>query len=91
MISEIPKIKFVKGIPGLDYLENSFVILDDLMNEVIEDKSFLKLFTVNSHHRKVSVIFENLYFLILRSISLNAHYLIIFKNRKRWKILYISL
>jgi len=86
MISDVPKIKFIKGIPELDNLENSIVILDDLMNEVIEDKMLLKLFTVNSHHRKVSVIFltQNIYEKgkYARSISLNAHYLVIFKNRR---------
>ena len=86
MITEIKNITFVKGLPELDTVENAFVILDDLMNDVIEDKRLLNLFTVGSHHRKISVIFltQNIYEKgkYARSISLNAHYLIIFKNRR---------
>ena len=82
MITDIKNITFVKGLPELDTVENAFVILDDLMNEVIEDKRLLTLFTVGSHHRKISVIFltQNIYEKgrYARSISLNAHYLIIF-------------
>ena len=52
------------------------------MNEVM----LLKLFTVNSNNRKVSVIFltQNFYEKgkYARSISLNAHFLIIFKNKR---------
>ena len=86
MICEIRNISFVKGLPDLDTVENSMLVLDDLMNEEIEDKKLLNLFTVGSHHRNISVIYltQNIYEKgkYARSISLNAHYLIIFKNRR---------
>ena len=86
MMIEVNNIKFVKGLPEMDNLENSVVILDDLMNQVIDDKNILNLFTVGSHHRKISVIFlsQNIFEKgkYARSISLNSHYIIIFKNRR---------
>ena len=50
----------------------------------IADKSITSLFTKGSHHRNISVIYivQNLFDSNKnhRTISLNAHYLIIFKN-----------
>ena len=39
------------------------VILDDLMNECLEDKSILSMFTKGPHHKNISVIFitQNIY------------------------------
>ena len=86
MMAEIRHITFVKGLPDLHSVKNAIVILDDLMNQVIEDRNVLNLFTVVSHHRKVSIIFltQNVFEKgkYARSISLNAHYLIVFKNRR---------
>ena len=71
MIVEIKNITFVKGLPDMDNLENAIVIHDDLMHEVVEDKNVLNLFTVGSHHRKISVIFlthlRNIY------LTINKH------------------
>ena len=56
------------------------------MSQVVDDKNVLNLFTVGSHHRNISVIFltQNIYEKgkYARSISLNSHYLILFKNRR---------
>ena len=86
MVVDIKNITFIKGLPDMDNLENAVVILDDLMHEVVDDKNVLNLFTVGSHHRKISVIFltQNVYEKgkYARSISLNSHYLILFKNRR---------
>ena len=86
MLVDIKNINFIKGLPELEIMENSIVILDDLMSQVVEDKNALNLFTVGSHHRKISVIFltQNIYEKgkYARSISLNTHYFILFKNRR---------
>jgi hypothetical protein len=51
MLVEIENITFVKGLPDLENLENSVIILDDLLSQVVDDKNILNLFTVGSHHR----------------------------------------
>ena len=57
MMIEINKITFVKGLPDIADLKNVVIVLDDLMSDVIENKSVLNLFTVGSHHKKISTIF----------------------------------
>ena len=83
----IPQVKFIKGLPDiyeLDTSKNNLIILDDLMTECEKDVSILNLFTVNSHHKNISVIFvtQNLFSQgkYSRTISLNSHYFIIFNN-----------
>lgn len=82
-----PPIEFHKGLIDTDELDpssNNIVILDDLMHEAEKDKSVLKLFTVDSHHKNISVFYlvQNIYSQgkFTRSISLNCHYLVVFKN-----------
>jgi hypothetical protein len=58
------------------------VIVDDLMREA--DSRVVDLFTKGSHHRNISVLFitQNLFHQKAgaRDISLNAHYMVLFKN-----------
>ncbi|KAF4530470.1 hypothetical protein B566_EDAN014671, partial [Ephemera danica] len=58
------------------------LVVDDLMHEA--DKRVVDLFTKGSHHRNISVLFitQNLFHQKsgARDISLNAHYMVIFKN-----------
>jgi len=58
------------------------MVIDDLMNET--DGSVANLFTKRSHHRNISVVFlvENLFHRNknIRTISLNARYMVLFKN-----------
>jgi hypothetical protein len=67
-----------KGLSEVENINNSVIIFDDLMSQVVDDKNVLNLFTVGSHHRKNSVIFlsQNIYEKgkYVRTISLNAHY-----------------
>jgi hypothetical protein len=51
MMIEINYITFIKGLPDIVGLENVVIVLEDLMSEVIENKSLLNLFTVGSHHK----------------------------------------
>jgi hypothetical protein len=54
------------------------IILDDLMDET--DQRVALLFTKKSHHRNISVMYivQNLFH--HRTISLNAHYMVLFQN-----------
>ena len=79
-------VQFYRGVPPLDAFEvggpRMLVILDDMMDLI--DKEVVKLFTTLSHHRNLSVIFmvQNLFLPgpNYRTISLNAHYMVIFPN-----------
>ena len=89
-------VEFIQGIP--DDLESRFdgktptlVIIDDLMTQLHSDERLTRLFTVGSHHRNLSVIFivQNLFHQgrEMRNLSLNSHYLILFKNpRDRFQV-----
>jgi hypothetical protein len=79
------KVKYLKGIPTEDDLKDiNLLIIDDLMNEISDDKYFLNLFTKGSHHMNFSVIFitQNLFHQgkIMRTIGINCHYIIIMKS-----------
>lgn len=85
----ISDVTFVEGFPAnfADYLgTRTLIILDDLMAECGGDKRLTYLFTKGSHHLNVSVIFitQNLFHkgTEIRDASLNAQYLLIFKNRR---------
>ncbi len=86
---EIPCLKFLNGFPDdvneiIDPLKRNLLIIDDLMTEVGNDKRLTALFTKGSHHKNLSVILilQNLFHQSkeMRTISLNSHYLVIFKN-----------
>jgi len=76
-----------EGLPSeKDLIENKadIIVIDDLMNEVSDNKKLTNLFTKGSHQMNVSVIFisQNLFHKgsQIRTISLNCHYVIIMKN-----------
>ena len=85
----LSNIEFVDGFPNDLYAlveghDNSLVILDDLMSQCSNDTRVSDLFTRGSHHRGISVLFltQNLFppGKLSRTISLNSHYLLIFRN-----------
>ncbi|KAK3716556.1 hypothetical protein QZH41_006390 [Actinostola sp. cb2023] len=91
MQQTLPGIEFVKGIPHhldedwyFDPKVNNLIVIDDQMAETSNDKRIMNSFTKGSHHRNLSVIFlcQNVYFQgkIMRTLSLNAAYLVLFKN-----------
>ena len=91
MEKNILNITFMHGLPLKDKLkehsrdyENTLIILDDLMQEVYNSKDMLQLFTQFSHHNNISVIFtsQNIYHggKYARSITLNCHYIVLFRN-----------
>ena len=80
-----PRVDFRRGLPDINDFDGSepvLLVLDDLMDETNE--TVANLFTKSSHHRNVSVVFlaQNLFpkDRFARTISLNAHYMILFKN-----------
>jgi energy-coupling factor transporter ATP-binding protein EcfA2 len=93
-----PTIEFVQGLPDIDEFsssETNLLILDDLMRECGKDSSICKIFTVDSHHKNISVFFitQNLFSKEknTRTINLNCNYLIIFNNpRDRTQISFLA-
>lgn len=93
-------IRFVEGVPQsfddfIDKSKRNLIILDDLMSETANDKTISNLFTKGSHHKNLSVILvsQNLFHRGRenRTISLNSHYLILFKNpRDASQIAYLA-
>ncbi|GFX01607.1 uncharacterized protein TNCV_3971071 [Trichonephila clavipes] len=80
---EEKNIKFIAGLPTED--ENlQLLIIDDLMNSLTND--IVQMFTVGSHHKNFSIILitQNLFprIRVARDISLNAHYIILFRNNR---------
>jgi hypothetical protein len=95
MMIEINNITFMKGLPDIIDFENVVIVLDDLMSDVIENQSLLNLFTVGSHHKKISTIFltQKIYEKgkYARTISLNCQYMVLFKNlRDQSQVLHLS-
>ena len=80
-------VRFMEGLPDIDHLSEGdkrrrLVVIDDLMSET--DDRITKLFTKGSHHRDISVMYivQNLFGKNKeqRTISLNSHYIVLFKN-----------
>ena len=82
-------VQFYEGVPDRSLLpiwfpEGGILILDDLMNEGGSDKNVLDLFTKDSHHQTMTVIYlcQDLFpdGKLAKTISRNAHHMIAFKN-----------
>ena len=85
------RMHFYKGIPEATLLTKWFgptkggvMVLDDLMAEGGQDKQVLDLFTKDSHHRNITVLYltQDLFppGKFSKTINRNAHYLIAFKH-----------
>ena len=102
LLNTVARIEFVKGIPeNLEqdsYFDDNIpnlIVIDDQMIEAGNDNRIVNLFTIGSHHRNLSVIYilQNLFHQGKgnRSISLNSHYLVLFKNpRDKLQILTLA-
>ena len=80
-----PNLECVEGLPDLSSFDpnnRNLVVIDDLMSET--DERVTKLFTKKSHHCNTSVIYlvQNVFpkGKESRTISLNAQYMVLFKN-----------
>ena len=82
----VGNLSFREGLIPLEDLptdgRNRWIILDDLMDELAGDASLSSLFTKHSHHKNLSVFFvtQNLFHPKLRTVSINSHYMFLFKN-----------
>ena len=102
MLVAMPHIEFVKGTPtaleqdsDFDVNKGNLILFDDQIIDASKDKRIVNLFTRGSHHRNLSVIYivQNLFHQGKgsRSISLNSHYLVLFKNpRDKLQILTLA-
>ena len=91
MFDKMRDVKFHKGLPTLDELEewsdgHVMLIIDDLMQEACSSKDILSLFTIYCHQKNISVLFlaQNIFppGKCARTISLNCHYIILFGMRR---------
>ena len=84
-------ITFIQGIPEndddlvFDVTKPHLIVFDDMMGEKDEEK--IKLwFTRKGHHRNASIVYitQNMFqqSKVNRTISLNAHYMILFQNTR---------
>ena len=91
MLVAMPHIEFFKGIPTpwgqdsyFDVNKRNLIVFADQMIDASKDKRIVNLFTRGSHHRNLRVIYivQNLFHQGKgsRSISLNSHCLVLFKN-----------
>ena len=102
MLVAMPHVEFVKGIPtaleqdsNFEVNKRNLIVFDNQMIDASKGKRVVNLFTRGSHHRNLSVsyIVQNLFHQGkgIRSMSLNNHYLLLFKNpRDKLQILTLA-
>ena len=73
-----------KILPTIEADENSLVVLDDQMSEAGKLEETSNLYTKGSHNRNITVVYivQNVFDKgkVHRTISLNSHYMVLFKN-----------
>ncbi|MBW0532616.1 hypothetical protein O181_072331 [Austropuccinia psidii MF-1] len=85
----VNKVEFRQELPLLDDHPSGqgpkLIIIDDFMDELkAHKKELLKFFIKGSHHRNLSIFFlsQCLFPDGLRQISLNSHYIVLFKSTR---------
>ncbi len=83
-------IIFHEGLPTADNInqfadgKHNIIVLDDLMADIVKNEEMQHLFTRDSHHKNLTVLFltQNAFCQgrCARTISLNCAYLVLFKN-----------
>ena len=83
--NDLKNVEFHDGLPDLnsfDGVQRTLLIIDDLMQET--DDRVSQIFTRESHHKNISAVYltQNIFHKSKqnRTMSLNAHYLVLFKN-----------
>ena len=75
-------VEFRHGLPDVEKLKSCLLVLYDIMDRL--ESEVADLFTKGSHHNNISVIAvtQNVFHQsrFQRTISLNAHYMVLFKN-----------
>jgi len=91
MLVSTPNIEFVKGTQTaleqdtyFNVNKRNLIVFDDQMIDAGKDQRIIHMFTRGSQQRNLSVIYivQNLFHKGKgsRNISLNSHYLVLFKN-----------
>lgn len=89
MENSFPSVSFQRGLPSESDIEelignHNVIVMDDLMNELVNNKEMEKLFTQGAHHKKLTILYlnQNMYCQgkHSRTINLNTHYMILLKN-----------
>jgi len=87
LFCQYPHVEFHQGLPDIDDFDGTKVVLliiDDLMHET--EERVANTFTKGSDHRNIGVVYiaQNLFpnNKFARTMSLNAHYMIMFKNQR---------
>ena len=95
---QLSGVQYRRGLPSEEEVENMYqciVVLDDLMWESRSSDIVGNLFTRVAHHRQCFIIHitQNIFQggKVTRTQSLNAHYLVLFKNpRDKLQLLYLA-
>ena len=92
MKKEMSNLETHQGLPSVDQLDewttgkSIILILDDLQQQVQRDRQSAELFSVDSHHRNITVIYlcHNIYGRgpFAKLISVATHYMILFRNNR---------
>jgi len=87
-------IQFVKGVEGLSQVDfnpksPTILVIDDLMEELCNNKELSVLFTREIHHKNITVFFlvQNLFKQgkAMRDVTLNCQMLILFKSPRDYE------
>ena len=92
MLFSLPNIEFHEGLPDAEKIRSlndgkfNVIVLDDLMEKIIKSVDSQNLFTKFCHHYNITAIFitQNIFAQgpYSRSINLNTHILVLFKNKR---------
>ena len=82
LYTTMKNVEFQHGLADVEELESCLLVLDDMMDCL--EEGVVDLFTRGSHHKNISgiVVTQNVFHQsrFQRTISLNTHYMILFKN-----------
>ena len=83
----VPNLQLIEGLPDIaalkkDTARHKLLVFDDMMDKFKKDPTLVTLFIKGCHHWNISCIHivQNLYFEGLRTVRVNANYLVLFKN-----------
>lgn len=87
LLYEVPGLDLVEGFPNDFYdslqtkssAENTLLVLDDMMIDLENDKRLPVLFT-KMRHKNISTLFIFFTSKYMRTITRNAHYIVLFSN-----------
>lgn len=90
-VDDVDKVTFHDGMPLVKdcvkwaYMKSHIVVVfDDLMTELSKDKDMIRFVTVNCSHNHITmiVLLHNIFQPGLRTLSINTHYVVLFKNKR---------